>query len=290
MTLDGGLVRLRQAQHLAPSERKIADFILMDPAAFLKMTLATLASESGSSQAAVVRLWRALDFAGFHDLKMRVAGDYYKSSVSEPQPYQEIEQGSDMPTIAAFVQERSLRGIQDTVSLAEPDILERAVDALLAAKRVCVFGVGASGMVAEDFGYKLMRIGFSTMSFRDFHQGAVYASQLEPGDVLLCVSYSGETTDTLDVAQVAKERGAVLVTLTQYNRNALRDLADIALFVSADESIIRTGAMISRLTGLVVLDVLFTAVISRKFDDSLELLNASREAAARHRRQTNGGG
>lgn len=288
MALDGGLARLRQAQHLAPSEKKIADFILQDPASFLKMTLAALAAESGSSQAAVVRLWRTLDFAGFHDLKMRVAGDYYRTSSVPISPYQEIEPGSDMATVLSVTQERALRAIQDTSSLAEPSTLEGAVELLLAASRVGVFGVGASGIVAEDFGYKLLRIGLAAMAFRDFHQGVVYASGLGASDVLVCISYSGETTDTLEVAQSARRRGARVIALTQYNRNSLRDLADIPLFVSADESAIRTGAMTSRITALLVLDVIFTAIVSRRFDDSLGYLNASREAALTHRRTMGG--
>ena len=284
--VDGGLIRLRQAQQLAPSEKKIADVILFDPSSFLKMTLAELAQASGSSQAAVVRLWRTLDFAGFHDLKLRVAGDVLKESAINPQPYEEIDQTSDLDTVMTAVLERSLRGMQDTRSLNDAAVVETAVEAVAAAGRICIFGVGASGIVAHDFGTKLIRIGLTAHSYTDFHESIMFATQLRSSDVLLAISYSGQTTDTIEVAQMARKCGATVITLTQYGKNPLRDLADIALFVSADESVIRPAAMTSRLTSLFVMDIVFTAVASRKFSESLELLNATREAAAMHRQST----
>ncbi len=284
MALDGGLVRLRQAQELAPSERKIADFILQDPGSFLKMNLAELAEQSGSSSAAVVRLWQSLKFDGFHDLKLRVAGDYQKEQTQSPKLYEEIEQGSDLETIVHAVKERSLQGIQHTASLVDVNTLGRAVEKLAGARRICLFGVGASGIIAEDMATKLLRIGLSAMSFRDYHQSVIYATQLCDKDVLLGVSYSGFTTDTLEVAQIARGRGATLITVTQYRKNPLRELADIALYVSADESVIRAAAMTSRLNSLFVMDLLFTGVASRKFEESIDILDATGAAAARHRK------
>lgn len=283
LCVDGGLIRLRQAQQLAPSEKKIADVILFDPSAFLKMTLAELAQVSGSSQAAVVRLWRTLDFAGFHDLKLRVAGDVLKESATHQQPYEEIDQSSDLDAVMNAVQERSLRGIQDTRSLNDAAVVESAVEAVAAAGRICIFGVGASGIVARDIGTKLIRIGLTAHSYTDFHDSIMFATQLRDTDVLLAISYSGQTTDTLEIAHMARRCGARVITLTQYSKNPLRDLGDIPLFVSADESVIRPAAMTSRLTSLFMMDVLFTGVASRKFAESLELLNATREAAAMHR-------
>lgn len=285
MALDGGLVRLRQAQQLAPSERKIADVILQDPGAFLEMTLAEVATASNSSQAAVVRLWRTLDFAGFHDLKLRVAGDYQRESAQETRPYEEIGQSSTMETVMKLVQERSVRGIEDTMSLNDAGTLETAADAILHARRVCVFGVGASAEVAGDITSKLLRIGMMASGYYDFHGCAVFATQLTEADVLIAISYSGQTTDTGEIAQIAKRRGARIITLTQYSKNPLRDLADISLYVSADESVIRAAAMTSRLTSLVVMDVLFTAVASRKFKESIGILNETRDAVSSHRRK-----
>ncbi|MCY0875630.1 MAG: MurR/RpiR family transcriptional regulator [Firmicutes bacterium] len=284
MTLDGGLVRLRQAQSLAPSERKIADVILQDPAAFLKMNLAELAEQSGSSSAAVVRLWQSLDFEGFHDLKLRVAGDYQKEQGQSPVLYGEIEQGSDLEQIVNAVKQRSVQGIQDTASLVDLVAMGKAIDALAKGRRNCLFGVGASGIIAEDMATKLLRIGLLAMSFRDYHQCVTFATQLSPEDVFVAVSYSGYTTDTLEVAQMAKERGATLIALTQYKRNPLRELADISLFVSADESVIRAAAMTSRINSLFVMDLLFTGVASQTYETSIDLLNATGEAAARHRK------
>jgi len=283
MTLDGGLIRLRQAQRLAPSERKIADVILQDPAAFLRMNLSEVASHSGSSSAAVVRLWQSLQFEGFQDLKLRVAGDYQKEQGQSPHLYEEIEPGSNLETIVGAVRQRSLRGIEDTASLLDLDMVRATVDALAGAERICLFGVGASGIIAEDMGAKLLRIGLLAMAFRDYHQSVTFATQLSSKDVFMAVSYSGHTTDTLEVAQIAKARGTPVIALTQFKKNPLRELADMTLCVSADESVIRAAAMTSRLNSLFVMDVLFTGVASQSYQRSIEILSATGAAAARHR-------
>lgn len=284
MMMDGGLVRLRQAHYLAPSERKIADMILQDPPSFLKMNLTELAEQSGSSTAAVVRLWQSLQFAGFQDLKLRVAGDYQKEQDQSPKLYEEIDQGSDFEMIVNIVKERSLQGLQDTASLVDLVTLGAAIEALTKAKRICLFGVGASGIIAEDMGSKLLRIGRYSMSFRDYHQSVIFATQLSESDVFMAVSYSGNTTDTLEVAQIAKGRGATVISLTQFKKNPLRELADIPLFVSANESVIRAAAMTSRINSLFVMDLLFTGIASQTYESSIDILNATGEAASRHRK------
>lgn len=83
------------------------------------------------------------------------------------------------------------------------------------------------------------------------------AALLKPGDVVLAISYSGETQETYLAAKAARERGARIITITQAGGNRLSRLADYPLYMVGEQRENRVGAMTSRVSGLLVLDLLY---------------------------------
>lgn len=277
----GGLVRLEESiDDLPESEAKIARYILLHPAEFVNMTVQELSQESHGSPAAVVRLWKSLGFVGYHDFKLRVASDLQTHSQSK---YVELSSESSFGSILHSVEDSNIHSIQNTLRLLREVDVQATVEALYHAKRTLSMGVGASEVVADDIAQKLMRIGLPINTAHDFHQAAMLAAQLRQGDVFLAVSYSGTTSDIIEVAQIAKDNHAMVIALTRFGDTPLSHLADICLYISAVEPKVRVAATASRISALVIVDTVFIYLANQAKDAVYAALEATRQVIAKHK-------
>ncbi|MEV4898602.1 SIS domain-containing protein [Nonomuraea sp. NPDC055795] len=154
------------------------------------------------------------------------------------------------------------------------------VDAIVGARRVDAYGVGASGLVAMDMAQKLLRIGMSSHAFQDAHLALTSAVLLKPGDVAIGISTSGETPDVLEPLGRAGEAGATTVAITNNPRSSIAELAEHVLISAGRETEFRPAAMASRISQLVMVDCVFVGVAQRTFDSSQEALQSTRQAVA----------
>ena len=112
-----------------------------------------------------------------------------------------------LDAIVARIGQSLTDSVRETVDRLNLEQLERATVAISQARRVDVYGVGASGLVAEDLSRKLHRIGLSAWAWADPHQAITSAANLGTEDVIVAVSHSGRTVDTLDPIVEARGRG-----------------------------------------------------------------------------------
>ncbi|MBL8968795.1 MAG: SIS domain-containing protein, partial [Spirochaetaceae bacterium] len=164
------------------------------------------------------------------------------------------------------------------LSLVQPESFEAAARAILAARSVAAFGVGASGLVAYDLTQKLFRLGVPCSFAFDPHLQATAACGLRPDDVAIAVSYSGRTESVVRAAEEARRSGAKVLAVTILGGTPLAKLADVVLPIPATEAVFRQGASMSRITQLVVVDILYATLVSRDIERAIPLIERSMRA------------
>ncbi|MBB6675330.1 MurR/RpiR family transcriptional regulator [Cohnella nanjingensis] len=265
---------------LHPKERELAAFLLSRPQDAVQMTISDLAQEAGSSTATVSRFCRAFHFQGFADFKMKLAAELAVHPTSSQ--YQDIVAGNPLQEIVTAITSNHLRSLTDTTNLLDLQQLRAAISALHAAARIDLYGVATSGMVAEDFFHKLIRIGKAAASFSDHHLQLTSAASLTERDVAVGISYSGETLEIIDALRCAAERGATTISVTKFGNTTLAAGASIRLFTSSSEAGMRRGDMASRMAQLHVVDILFTGLVSEHFDEYVPRLERSFQTVRRY--------
>ncbi|MED1797632.1 MurR/RpiR family transcriptional regulator [Brevibacillus porteri] len=283
--LNGGLVSLQAIlDQLKPSERKVADYILAHPEDVVKLSVQKLAELSGVSEATIIRLARSLNMKGYQELKLRVAGDLTKQTAMGS--YQEIMMEGSVESIMQAVSWNNIQSIQDTLAVLSNEEVKKAVDVLSVARKIDVYGVGASAVIADDIRQKFSRINLWCEAYSDFHAQLTSAVTLTEKDVVIGISYSGQTEDIIQSLTEAKQQGATIITLTKFGPSPVAELANIRLFTSSVEKSIRSGAMASRIAQLNVIDILFITMISRMQEQVIPLLEKSRLAVSRTKRSS----
>ncbi len=272
----GCILRIREMMNsLTPKEQKIASYILEYPGDAVNQSIDELAAACGVSISSVVRLCKSLGYSGYKELCRMLSTDLaliQQDSIS----YTDVRPGDSIETIIRSVSMSNTKAIENTLSVLDEKELARAVDVICNSQRVDFYGVGSSGNVALDANNKFLRINKISIASPDPHVQVLSATTLKPGDVAVLISYSGETIDILETADIIKQGGATIISITRLGKNPLAELADIRLYTSSVESMVRSGAMSSRIGQLNVIDILYTAVASHEYDKVKVYLDKTR--------------
>lgn len=269
---------------LSTAEKKVADYFLGNVESVFNLPIAELAQEASVSKVTWVRFCKAIGFDGLKDLKKALFAQMHKiADQSASEPYSDIREIVSTKTLIEGIRQNSIQAISDTAAMLDPNSLETAATAILNAKTVRIFGVGASGIVGEDLHSKLMRIGKYSYFSTDPHTQLTYASNMTPQDVAVLISMSGKTKEILEALSIARQRQTPTIALTRYSKTPLAQNADTVLYVSAPEISKRSGAMSSRLAQLMVIDALFTATAHMDYDTIAVNLERSHESTSSHR-------
>lgn len=251
------------------AERAVAQAILNNPQAIVRLSVVDVADRAGVSTAAVTRFCQELGFTGFRDLKVSLALELVSFPAAAVG-----EVGPDDPAaiVAEKVIEEELRALRELRELINGADLERAIELLRGAERILVLGMGSSLPVALDAYYRFMRIGLPVVMPPESHMQPVTASVAGPRDVLFIVSHSGRTQEILIAAKWARRRGARVIALTSFTGSPLARHAEVNLVTPVPETRFRVEAMAARTAHIAIVDVLYVALSVRDAERSSELI------------------
>jgi len=279
-------VRIRALMpSLAPAEQRVAQRVLDDPAGVAAATISLLAHECHTSETTVIRFCRALGFAGYPAMRLALATELGRAdgAGSGRDVSADISPGDDLDQVVAKIAFADARAVEETAQQLDLEVLHRVIDALVAARRIDVYGVGASAFVALDLQQKLHRIGRVAFAWPDPHIALTSAALLGSGDVAVGISHSGATQDTIDALALAKAGGVTTIAVTNFPRSPLAAMADHVLTTAARETTFRSGATASRLAQLTVIDCVFVGVAQRTYDQTQHALQVTHDAVQSRR-------
>jgi RpiR family carbohydrate utilization transcriptional regulator len=252
---------------LPPAEQRVAKLVLADARGFASLPVSELAMRSQVSKPTVIRFCRSVGYDGLADFKLKLAG-----AVNEGVPFVHRAVDADDKTgdIVVKVIDNTVSALLKYRNDAASHAVERAIVALAAAcrngRRIEFYGVGNSGIVAQDAQHKFFRLGVTASAISDGHVQVMSATMLQPGDCALIISNSGRSRDLLDAAEIARRKGATTIAITASGSplaHASSGPQHVLLAADHPEDYDRYSPMVSRLMHLVIIDILTTGVALR---------------------------
>jgi len=252
------LTRIRSIYpSLFSAEKKVADLILKQPQKVVYLPIGEVARRSGVAKSTVVRFCRSIGHNGYSELKISLAQDLVPDV---KYIHQDIKPRDDSATITQKVFHVNIHGLADSLKILDTKEMEKAIEALVNAKKVLFCGVGTSAPVAEEAYHRFLYLGVPCVFSGDPHLQIGLALSLTKQDVAVGVSHSGSTENTLKPLKVAKENGATVICITNYINSPMAQLADIKLITSFREIIFRIAAMAARVAQLTIIEALYVNV------------------------------
>jgi DNA-binding MurR/RpiR family transcriptional regulator len=249
------------------SEKRIADFIIANVDRVYNSTASTLASLTNTSPASIVRFSQKLGYEGFQELKIALAKEVHQNVFDEDKIYEKITIHDSMNSIVNKTAAENINAIKNTIKLVDEKVLTEAIEAISSARRINIYGVGGSSLVAQDFQYKLVRIDMPAYIHTDNHLQLVSAANITNRDVAIAFSHSGKTIETYRAMEISKQRGAKTISITKFGKSPISDLADIKIYTTEVEKTLRMGAIASRIAQLTIVDILFIGIVKNNFSN-----------------------
>lgn len=261
------------------TEEKIANYILQNKESVTKLSVKELAQAADSSAASVVRFCKKLNYQGYQDFKISLIKDIQDfENQNKTKIYEDIAVDDEIEEIMEKLAHDNINVIENTINLLSVEQLKKAVAAVEKADNIYIFGIGASGLVAKDLEYKLMRIKKTVIYYSDTHAQLSSAANMESTDLAIAISYSGQSLEVYEALKTAKKRGAETIAISKYGNNPLNELANIKLQVAGSEKNLRLGAITSRIAQLTAVDILFVAFAKKDFSKISDYLKNTRES------------
>ncbi len=250
--------------NLAPAERRVAQLLLADPHGFVRLPVGEMARLAGVSNPTVVRFCRSLGHRGLADFKLDMASALGNGRHrGEPFVHAQVDSGDSLAQIIAKLTQGNARALTTFGQRANATAYQQAQRALVASirgrARIEFYGVGNSGIVANDAQHKFFRLGCNTVAYADGHLQIMAATLLGRKDTAVVISNSGRSRDLLDASRVARAQGATVIAITASD-SPLAASARIVLAADHTESFDQYSPMVSRLLHLSIIDILATSV------------------------------
>lgn len=267
-------ISMKMIKDLPPSERQVVNFILENPQDVTGMGIVELSQKAYTSTGSVMRVCKKLNIESFRDFRLMLAADLsdYLQSTMVYKNHDPIERQDSLEKIFDKVSSSNARSIMDFKQLNATDTVQRVVDLMCKAESVDFYGSGLSNLICMDAQMKAMRLGIPSTAYSYYAQMAIHARTSDVGHMAFLISYTGQTTEILNIAQVLRGAGVPTVSITGNTDNTLLELCQINLFVDSFESVFRIGGMSSRISTLNVLDILYSAYINANYDSLQEVI------------------
>jgi RpiR family transcriptional regulator, carbohydrate utilization regulator len=249
---------------LSPSEKLVADFILMDPNRIPYMTMAEIAVGSGVSDATAVRFFRSLGYENFLNLKIALT-----RSIKETAHliHEDISASDTAGTIMKKVFQRSIGELEETIAVINPEAFNQTVKLLSGAKVILVVGMMSSN-VAEELCSRLCRLGLNCHSPVDGYSQISRVALLGARDALVVISQTGEPKTLLKLVNEARFNHCPVVGIVGNALSPIGQLADIVLLTISHEMPLES--LSSRVAQHGLVQALYVALAARSMNSTIE--------------------
>ena len=249
---------------LKSAERKAADYMLQYPARLASGTIGEAAAQAGCSEATFVRLARKLGYKGYCQLKQACGDGSLEPNLKGTYVYDTVSRQDSPGMVARKVFQAAVQALNDSMQSIGGADYERGLTAVKQAGRILLLGSGDAYIAAYSAYLKFSRIGLYAVCPSDYDVQLLEASRLTAKDVILCISHSGNTKTLHEAVQTGREKGAFILTITNYPLSPLAKLSDAVILTAAFIKNPQNETMAKRIPQLCVIEAMYVTLLQSK--------------------------
>ncbi|CDZ33132.1 MULTISPECIES: MurR/RpiR family transcriptional regulator [Neorhizobium] len=213
--------------------RQCAEYVAANKDRIAVSTVAEMAEGAGVQPSAFMRFCRILGFSGFSEMQRLFRESYaggWPDYSTRLKNLREKAEGSASALLGEFV-DAGRASLENLLKTIDAKTLDDAVEALAKAQMIHIIGLRRSFPVASYISYAFEKMNVPAM----LHSGVGGLDNhnaIRTGDVLLAVTFSPYSAETVDMVEAVSARGIPVVALTDTIVSPLRKFEAITLSVS----------------------------------------------------------
>ncbi|AND38155.1 MurR/RpiR family transcriptional regulator [Cytobacillus oceanisediminis] len=247
------------------SESELAKYIIGNPDEISQLSINQIAKKIHISPATITRFCQKISFSGFNEFKHELKR--YIDLRNKPAA------SSDIKEIDYFsnLYQNHLEIIETTFRNMTYFDIQQAITLLTKAERVHVYGIGNSGIAAQEFKWKFFRIGIQVESITDPHQAVMDAALSSDRSLVIGISVSGKTKEIIDAVKISKRQGASVLAISSDKTSELSRLADLSLLVTSKNSMHMSQNISPTLPLFLLFDLLYTELVAKDYINRVQI-------------------
>lgn len=198
------------------TDDQIIEYIRKNEEKVLNQSIQDTAEELFTVPNTIVRLSKKLGYKGFSELKFELR--------------KEIEEKKHSLKINFENKGLLSENIIKTINVIDSDSIKKAVKKIKQAKNIHLLGIGDSIYFCEMFTKNLRCVNKAAEFFTYRHDMIYNVEKCTEKDLYIVISVSGESRDLIEACEIAKNRGAYIISMTHLSKNSISKLSDMNLF------------------------------------------------------------
>lgn len=280
------LLKLYRAEGFSEGERAVAASVLADPDAFVRAPAKSIASSCNVSQATVYRLCAKMGVSGIAELKAAVAADaseWRRLQAADVDVNFPVSEGATAADIVSALKGEFEATVANTAALVDPAELDRCAAAVCAATAIDVYATSSNLTLAQNFSRQMLEIGYRVNVPVDEYSRNLTAANSAPDRLGIVVSVGGHGEGMAETPALLRENGTSIMVVSSADTTVFDEYADYRLrMVTGENFRQKISSFSTHLSGLFLLDCLYTAVFARDYGASLDKRVGNQQTLYRH--------
>ncbi|MBE5102319.1 MurR/RpiR family transcriptional regulator [Priestia aryabhattai] len=255
------------------SNKIIGEFILREKSELHNYSMQNIADLTYTSKPTLVRFAKSLGFSGWKEFMKAFVkeANYEKTNFSNISPNFPFDKTDSTKDIIRKLSSLQVESILDTANLINLEVLEHAVDLLLASNRIVMFGYSPNIYIEELFKRKMMTIG-RLVDIAQVGEGRIMSALLKEKDCAIIISYSGNNKDLIPMSfiKTLKENNVSMIGITSGGDNYIREQINCVLTISSRERLYSKVAGFTTEGSIMhILNILYSCYFARNYQENL---------------------
>lgn len=265
---------LEQFNHLdsyRDTEKSIILYLVNNIDHLENLTITSLALETYTSNATVIRFCRKLGFQGFRDFKIQLIKEAELQSKSiAVNPNTPFLSSDSLPEVGTKIATLISNTLAKTEQNLNYNQIEKTVQMLIKSKRIFIFATGDTYITVSSFTSKMNKVNEYPILANQWDNPAQSIANLTTNDCALFVSYSGRNINFQHYAEYLKELKIPTAIITGNLKSKLVKLCDIAIMIPMEENFDeKIGVFSSQVSIELVLDIIYSAIFKHNYQANL---------------------
>ncbi|WP_367569011.1 MurR/RpiR family transcriptional regulator [Lacrimispora sp.] len=257
-------------QKLSYSEKIFADYVLLNKAKVIYMSVAELSNATHIAASTVISATKKLGYSGIREFKISLASEQLNPVDHMLIPTKQ----SDFNNIFKDVVHSNIYALKETLNTLNPLLIEQAVELLLAADTIHIYGIGTSAILAQEAYDFLFRLCLNCVIYTDpYYQKISIATQKE-NDVSLIISQSGVNREILFIADQIHSYGHKIIGISNYMGTPFSKYCNVLLAALPNVSNIHDNHFSFRIPILCIIETIYyslTQAMGDRYKSALDL-------------------
>lgn len=264
---------------LSKQQRKIADGIINRYDEIVFFSITQLANFLGVSEATIVRFAQHLGHRGFPELKEDLVKYYREYLTPGARMRRSIEEFPDDPLLYKSHAAREIQLLEESLQAVDNDSFVQAVEAIVQAERIFLFGNGGNACLANHLTFRLSRFKLKatqqSVSGKNLFEKFL---QIEKSDLIIAYHFYKPTIDFRRLMEVSAEREVPVLLMTDSLVPPMIRHAKIILFTPRGSA----GTFRSQVVPMAINNALINGVASKLGDKAVKALQELSDMRRKH--------